>query len=143
MIGILVVTHGMFAEGLLNAVELIAGKQEKVEVLGLHHGDGIDEFEQRVSGAYDRLEDGSGVIILTDILGGSPSNITMKLLSERNAIGICGVNMAMLVQAIMYRDDNGLQELEKICIESASGSIISLGEKVAQMSATVWEEDVI
>lgn len=143
MIGVLVVTHGLFAEGLLNAVELIAGKQDNVKALGLHHEDGIEEFEQRVIAAYDSLDDGSGVMILTDILGGTPSNITMKLLSARNAIGVCGVNMAMLVQAIMQRDDGNLQDLESICIEAGNGSVISLNKKVAEMAACAWEEDGI
>lgn len=48
MVGILITTHGGFAEGLLNAVELIAGKQEKAKTIGLYHGDGIDELEHKI-----------------------------------------------------------------------------------------------
>lgn len=69
MVGILIATHGGFAEGLLSAVELIAGKQEKVETVGLYHGDGVDEFEGKITAAMDKLDDGDGVLVFVDILG--------------------------------------------------------------------------
>ena len=65
----LIATHGGFAEGILNAVELIAGKQEGVKTIGLFHGDGIDEFSDKVQTAYEELDDGDGVLVFVDIFG--------------------------------------------------------------------------
>ncbi len=79
MVGVLIATHGGFAEGILNAVELIAGKQEGVKTIGLFHGDGIDEFSDKVQTAYEELDDGDGVLVFVDIFGGSPSNAVMKI----------------------------------------------------------------
>ena len=78
MTGILIATHGDFAAGILSAVELIAGKQEKVETIGLHHEDGIEEFEERVNKALDDLDEGDGVLVFVDILGGTPSNVIFR-----------------------------------------------------------------
>lgn len=83
MIGILIATHGDFASGLLSAVELIAGKQEKVGTIGLHHEDGIEEFEQKVNNMLDDLDDGDGVLVFVDILGGTPSNVIFRSLSRK------------------------------------------------------------
>ena len=58
MVGILIAAHGGFAEGLLNAVELIAGEQNQVKTIGLYHGDGIDELEQKIRMAVKELDDG-------------------------------------------------------------------------------------
>lgn len=110
MVGILVATHGRFAEGLLNAVELIAGKQEKTGTIGLFHGDGIWEFEDRMKMLIRELDDGDGVLVFVDILGGSPANTVMKCLSMNHEIrAIAGVNMGMLVQAVMMGTEQALR----------------------------------
>ncbi|WP_287476954.1 PTS sugar transporter subunit IIA [Anaerostipes sp.] len=93
MTGILIATHGGLAEGLLNAIELLAGKQEKIETIGLYHGDGIDAFAQEVEKTYEKLNGEDGVLVFVDILGGSPSNAVMKLMNEKdNVKAIAGVN---------------------------------------------------
>lgn len=116
MVGVLIVTHGGFAEGLLSAVELIAGKQEKVKTIGLYHGDGIDEFGDKVKSAYEELDEGDGVMVFVDILGGSPSNAVMKLMAEKPEMkAIAGVNMPMVVQAVMLREGMALEELCEQC----------------------------
>ena len=83
MVGILIATHGGFAEGLLSAVELIAGKQEKVETVGLYHGDGVDEFEGKITAAMDKLDDGDGVLVFVDILGGNTFKHRYALLFKK------------------------------------------------------------
>jgi len=142
MIGILIVTHGGFAEGLFNAVELIAGKQEKVKTIGLYHGDGIDEFSDKVKNAYEELDDGDGVIIFVDIFGGSPSNVVMKLMTEKPKIkAITGVNMPMVVEAVMSRDGSTLDELCDLCWNSRMENQVLLHEEFKAMSANMNNDD--
>ena len=143
MVGILIATHGGFAEGLLSAVELIAGKQEKVETVGLYHGDGVDEFEA----AMDKLDDGDGVLIFVDILGGTPSNTVMRCFSKKDNIkAIAGMNMAMVVQAVMMRDGMDLDSLCAECVEVGNQPPILLHDMYADMikqQSQETEEDEI
>lgn len=134
MIGILVVTHGGFSEGLLNAVELIAGKQEKVKTIGLYHGDGIDEFTDKVQDAYEALNEGDGVMAFVDVFGGSPSNAVMKLIAKGTDVrAIAGVNMPMLVEAFMSRESYSLDELCEVCSQSGIENEVLLYEKYKEM----------
>lgn len=87
MVGILIAAHGDFVAGLLSAVELILGKQEQVETIGLHHGDGLEEFGEKVEKALDKLDEGDGVIAFVDILGGrlpTPSSNAFRKRSLRH-----------------------------------------------------------
>lgn len=142
MVGILVATHGGFAEGLVNAVELIAGKQEKVKTIGLYHGDGIGEFEDKTKKLIRELDDGNGVLVFVDILGGSPANTVMKCLSMDHEIrAIAGVNMGMLVQAVMMRDGTSLEDLCDICEEAGKQGPVLLHKRYTELMAEAAETD--
>ncbi len=142
MIGILIATHGDFASGLLSAVELIAGKQEKVGTIGLHHEDGIEEFEQKVNNMLDDLDDGDGVLVFVDILGGTPSNVIFRSLSRKKFKAIAGVNMAMVVQAVMMRDGVSEEELYENVLEIAKQPPILLHEMYEEMQAEAEEDEI-
>ena len=134
MVGILIATHGCFAEGLLNAVELIAGKQEKAKSIGLYHGDGIEELEQKIRTAIKELDDGDGVLAFVDILGGSPSNMVMKCMADmKNFKAIAGVSMGMVVQAAMMRDQCSLDELTDLCEEAGNQPVVLLHKQYEEM----------
>lgn len=144
MIGILIVTHGGFADGLLNAVELVAGKQDCVKTIGLYHGDGIQIFEENVKQKIKELDTGDGVLIFTDIFGGSPTNTVMKCFSSNNQLrGMTGVNMAMLIQAVMMREGSNLDELCSLCEEVGNQAPILLHKQYQQLAdkATDLEDD--
>lgn len=144
MTGILIATHGGLAEGLLNAIELLAGKQEKIETIGLYHGDGIDAFAQEVEKTYEKLNGEDGVLVFVDILGGSPSNVVMKLMNEKdNVKAIAGVNLPMLIQAVFMREDCSADELCSLCYQAGAEGQVLLHEKYKEMMAETvsGEED--
>ncbi len=141
MVGILIATHGDFAAGLLSAVELIAGKQEKVETIGLHHEDGIEEFEEKVNQALDTLDEGDGVIAFVDILGGTPSNVIFRSLARKKFKAIAGVNMAMVVQAVMMRDGMTEDELYETVMEVGNQPPILLHEMYEEMANEEEDEE--
>jgi len=91
MVGMLIVTHGRLGEGLLDAMQMIAGPQEKVDFVSLKEGDSIDELKERILSAVKMLDDGSGVLVFVDMFGASPSNAAAYLLNE-NVEVITGVN---------------------------------------------------
>ena len=114
MIGVLVLTHGDFAQGLLSSVALIVGKPEKCESYGLYHGDDIEAFKEKVLGSINGLDDGDGVVVFSDLYCASPYNaaaISSKYLNESNYRSISGVNLPMLIEAISMRESMSLEEL--------------------------------
>lgn len=143
MVGILIVSHGDFAAGLLNAVELIAGRQEKVTTIGLHHEDGVEEFESKVNQALKELDEGDGVLAFVDILGGTPSNVIFRSLAKKKFKAIAGMNMAMVVQAVMMRDSMEEEELYESVLEVAKQPLILLHEMYQDMISEEAEEDDI
>ncbi|WP_274954262.1 PTS sugar transporter subunit IIA [Anaerostipes butyraticus] len=143
MVGILIVSHGSFAAGLLSAVELIAGKQEKVTTIGLHHEDGVEEFETKVNQELEDLDDGDGVLVFVDILGGTPSNVIFRSLAKREFKAIAGMNMAMVVQAVMMRDSMEKEELYKNVLEVAQQPPVLLHEMYKDMILNEEKEDEI
>lgn len=109
MVGILIVTHGNFGEELLRSAELIVGKQEEVETLGLNHGDDVSELRSKVSEQIKLLDRGKGVLILTDLFGGSPSNVTAANMKDGYFESLTGVNLPMLIEALDSRMSEGLE----------------------------------
>ena len=103
MIGILIVTHGNFGTELLKSAELIIGKQDNVKTLGLNHGDNVDELYDRVSEAIKELDNGDGVLVFTDLFGGSPSNVVARNMEHLNFYSLTGVNLPMLIEALSNR----------------------------------------
>jgi len=119
MIGILLITHGDLGKEFIKSSELIIGKQQSVSALGLFHGDSIDEFNNTVKNNIVKMDEGQGVLVLVDIFGGSPSNVTFLNLKEIgdkvNFKCITGVNMPMFLEACMMRSMLGIDELAEHC----------------------------
>lgn len=141
MIGILLVTHGDFAKGIINAMELICGSQQKVEFLSLNMADDVEVFVGRVKEAALNLNDGDGVLILTDLMGGSPANVVCRFLLEEDHIeSVTGLNLPMLLEAVNSREFMKLDELIKACCDMGYSGIANLKEKLAE-STEVENED--
>lgn len=128
MIGILVVTHGILGKSTIEAVELIAGEQENVRAIGLHHGDGVEELDEKIKTALIELEQGDGILAFVDFYGGTPANRTMQCMGEKKFRCIAGVNMPMLLEALTDRDDCSVEELECKCINAGKDSFVKLHE---------------
>ena len=128
MVGILLVSHGSFSKGLVNAAELIVGKQENMTFLGLEHEDGVEELEAKVTAALKSLDTGLGVLVLVDFLGGTPCNVMARLLSQYDRVQcIVGVNLAMLLHVCGEREySDDLETLSKECLTVGKEAIIHL-----------------
>lgn len=106
MIGVLIATHGKFAEGILDSVELIMGKQENCQTLALCHGNSIEDFSTDILESVKKLDQGEGVIVFTDLYSASPYNQTAlnhKNLSDTEYRLVAGVNLPMLIEAFNQR----------------------------------------
>ena len=117
MINFIIVTHGEFGAYLTEAAESIVGRQEEgVRVISISSRVGVAEIRQRIQSAVTQLRNAEGLILFTDMPGGTPSNLAFPLLKDvRNAEMITGLNLYMLISAFSHRADLPLPELvEKV-----------------------------
>ena len=110
MIGLVLVTHGRLAEEFVHALTHIVGPQEKIETVCIGADDKMDTRRTDIAAAVNRVDQGNGVIILTDMLGGTPSNLTLSFLQEGKVEVVTGVNLPMLMKLAHIRDQQDLRE---------------------------------
>lgn len=129
MVGVVVMAHGRLAGGLLQAAEAIAGPIEGVEAIDLPPGAGVAEIRTRLEEAVARLDRGQGVVVLVDLIGGTPANCSLTLLEEGRVEVVAGVNLPMLLRLALSRkrapDPRGLAaEL----VEHGRRNVVDVGE---------------
>jgi PTS system mannose-specific IIA component len=110
MIGLVLVTHAGLAEELLRAAEMIVGTIELTETVGIRADDPVDGIRDAIAGAIGKV-DGNGVIIMTDMFGGTPSNISLSFLKENRVEVLTGVNLPMVIKFASDRESAGVAEL--------------------------------
>jgi PTS system mannose-specific IIA component len=110
MIGLVIVTHGGLALEFRNALEHVVGGQTQLETVAIGPEDDPTECRQQILDAIRRVENGSGVIILTDMFGGTPSNLAISVMDEANAEVIAGINLPILVKLASIRTELNLAE---------------------------------
>jgi len=98
MIGKLILTHGGLARELFAAATIISGRLDGFEALSLDWNDGFDEARAKVAAALERLDQGQGVLILTDMYGGTPCNIAMTFFQAGKVEVLTGVNLPMVLR---------------------------------------------
>jgi PTS system mannose-specific IIA component len=112
MIGIVVVTHSKLGEALIEAAEFITGeRQEGVYAVSIDLNQNVDKLREKVAAGIKKVSQDRGVLILTDMFGGTPSNISYSFLEEGRIEVLSGVNLPILVQALSARAKLGLSEL--------------------------------
>jgi mannose PTS system EIIA component len=118
MIGILLVSHGAFGESLIHCASHVLGKRPLyVRQLGVTVHDDPEEILPVAEDLIRFLDQGQGVLVMTDIYGATPSNIAAKILRPGRVEGIAGVNLPMLIRALTYRDE----PLEAVVAKALSG----------------------
>jgi PTS system mannose-specific IIA component len=110
MIGLVLVTHGRLAEEFRHALEHVVGKQEQIEAVCIGADDKMEARRDDIAAAIVRADTGSGVIILTDMFGGTPSNLAISLLELGRIEVVAGLNLPMLVKLARIRKDTGLEK---------------------------------
>src|SRR3954454_16349529 len=98
MIGLVLVTHGQLAAEFIVALEHVVGPQERIAAICIGPDDDMDARRKDIAAAIAAVEDGNGVIILTDLFGGTPSNLAISLMRSDRIEVIAGVNLPMLIR---------------------------------------------
>jgi PTS system mannose-specific IIA component len=128
MIGILIVTHQELAEALMGVWDLILGRSEGVQAVSLDPKDSPEVSRQQIQQGLAQINNGNGVIILTDMLGGTPSNLALPFLQEDKVEVITGVNLPMLMKLPQIRQKTDLREAAKALKESGQKGITMASE---------------
>lgn len=118
MIGLVLVTHGRLAEEFRVALEHVVGPQENVEAVSIGPEDDIEARRNDILTAVDRVQQGQGVVILTDMFGGTPSNLAISIMENRDIEVIAGLNLPMLVKLARIRDEVGIRDAVRVAQEA-------------------------
>lgn len=103
MIGMILVSHGHLAEEMKAVLEHIVGKQDAVETVGIFSDDDMEQRRAEIQDKIKQVDSGDGVIILTDMFGGTPSNLAISVMDQANIEVIAGVNLPMLIKLAQLR----------------------------------------
>ena len=134
MVGILIVTHGRLAHELVETTKVIVGKNtDHIVPISVDWNDDMADIQKTIATAITRVDQGKGVLILTDMFGGTPSNISLSFLSEKVEI-ITGVNLPMLIKIVNVGDRYELQELAHLITEQGKKSIYLASEILSMKS---------
>jgi PTS system mannose-specific IIA component len=110
MIGIVLVTHGALAVEFKSALEHVVGPQEQVEAICIGPEDDVEARREDIIKAVGKANSGDGVVILTDMFGGTPSNLAISVMKSVEAEVIAGVNLPMLVKLARVRSDMEIKQ---------------------------------
>ncbi len=138
-IRIVLASHGKLAEGMLNTVQMLLGKQENITAYCLMPEEDVSGFAEKLAAEAKQYGE-ENVVFMTELLHGSPFNCTVSLTREMNVYHVSGINLAMLMGAIMERDNED-STAEQVCdaaIEAAEGSFQDVRKLLA---ASDEEED--
>ena len=110
MIGLVIVTHGRLAQEFISAMEHVVGPQIAVEAICIGPDDDMERRRQDILAACGRVEQGQGVVLLTDMFGGTPSNLAISVMDQTKAEVIAGLNLPMLIKLASVRARVPLEE---------------------------------
>jgi PTS system mannose-specific IIA component len=123
MIGGLIVSHGKLAEELLNALTIIIGEAVNIEAISIGWYDDVEESKKKISQSLKNIDQKNGVVIFTDMFGGTASNLSFSFLKDDQVEIITGVNLPMLIKFVSLQRSNNLKEVAKKVYEQGKKNI--------------------
>ncbi len=133
MIGVVLVSHANIAKEMLNVIEHIVGPQDKILAISIFPNDDMKKKRTEIVESVKKVESGKGVIVLTDMFGGTPSNLAISVMEDEKIEVVAGVNLPMLIKMMSVRDKKSIKELIKISQES--------GRKYINVASAFFEEN--
>ena len=132
MIGIVIVTHGQLAEEFLSAMIHIVGEQKNIATICIQPEDDMEQRRDDILKAVKKVEVGDGVILLTDMFGGTPSNLAISVMGDSEVEVVAGINLPMLIQLARSRQTQTL--------ESAVNDAQEAGRKYISVASNLLED---
>ncbi len=131
MVGVILVTHPHLGEEFIRSAELICGKLPNVVTVSIDTGKGVEQLRKEIAEAIKQVDTGEGVLILTDMFGGTPSNMSLAFLREDRVEVLTGLNLPMLIKISNCREGRTLKELAKM-VKEAGQRHINLASEILQ-----------
>lgn len=135
MIGLVLVTHGRLAEEFVAATEHVVGPQAQLRTICIGADDDMEQRRTEILEAVESVDQGSGVILLTDMFGGTPSNLSISVMDRPSTEVIAGINLPMLIKLAGVRETDDLHEAVTLAAEagrkyiSIASDVLSGGDK--------------
>ncbi|MEW6368123.1 MAG: PTS sugar transporter subunit IIA [Acidobacteriota bacterium] len=128
MVGGVVVAHENLAKELLNVASTIVGGTQSVAAVAIGWHEDVEEAKQHIRNAIKKVDTGSGVLMMTDMFGGTPSNLCLSFLQDKSVEVVTGVNLPMLIKFLGIRDEDTLADVAQKVKEQGMRSISVAGE---------------
>lgn len=126
---VIVVSHGSYARGLVDTVQMIAGKQEDLEAFGLEPEESVDTLKEKIRQSIEQASQEEEILILTDIFYGSPFNTVISLMPEYDLYHVTGINLPLMMEVIMGRiSGKHAEEICKELLKAASNTVRDVRE---------------
>ena len=132
MIGVVIVGHSNISKEFLKALEHIVGKQENMVAISIFPEDDMEKKRLQILDSVKKVDAGKGVIVLTDMFGGTPSNLAISVMDNEKIEVVAGVNLPMLIKMMSIRDKKSIKEIIAISQES--------GRKYINVASAFFEE---
>lgn len=129
MIGLVLVTHGSLARAFVAALEHVVGPQKNVAAVCIEADDDMEARRREILEAVRAVNTGAGVVLMTDMFGGTPSNLAISVMNETNVEVIAGVNLPMLIKFASLRDGSSLSALV-IAVQEAGRKYINVASSL-------------
>ena len=123
MIGVVVVTHGQLAVELVNAAETIVGDLPQFAAVSIGWHEDVEDAREAIAAAIERVKQPAGVLLATDMFGGTPSNLGITFLEQNKIEIVTGVNLPMLIKAASLKDGASLTEVARSLREHGRNAI--------------------
>ena len=133
MIGLVLVTHGRLAEEFVAATEHVVGRQANIRAVCIGADDDMELRRKDIIAAIGDVDDGHGVILLTDMFGGTPSNLAISVMDQAKVEVVAGMNLPMFIKLASVRDQNNLVEAVALAQEA--------GRKYINVASSLLEGD--
>ena len=134
MYKIIIFTHGTLSKGLLNTSSLIVGEQPEIEAFSVELGCDLQDLKEQVSKSLKKAEEeGKEVLVLTDLMYGTPFNTMVELQKDYKFYHITGVNLPMLLEAINSRNEGTLAEMVENIIQVAKTGVVDVQKLFDEM----------
>lgn len=125
-----VVTHGRLAEEFIAAMEHVVGPQTALQAISIGPDDDMEKRRQDILDAVDQVNEGDGVILLTDMFGGTPSNLAISIMDSTNVEVIAGINLPMLIKLASVRTTNATMEEAVTAAQDSGRKYINVASHV-------------
>ncbi|GAB1437368.1 PTS sugar transporter subunit IIA [Providencia sp.] len=133
-IPIILASHGPFAQGLLECAEMLIGSQDDISVISIQRESNINDVKELLFKTYQQVNKGNGVLILVDLLGGSPCNLASELVLTQNDVALyCGINVPTFLEILSNRD-LPLDEIHQVITDVFPDSCINVSEQLKPLS---------